>query len=172
MTKRTFCILAALLVLAMATTSFVSSQDTKRIIAPVMTHRADLSESALETSGEGTSSSTVQSPIDHYSVVLYGKDQVSGNLVAYIHCYYQGKNVATCEFYKDGTALPENRYKGGRIGLTYHWSHFDAVLDLLRNESPVFAAFIESTKVGYIATGTSTSSHGREPVGDGETTVY
>jgi len=172
MMKRIFCILTALLVLAVATTSVVSSQDLKKINTPVMTHLAPLSKPASETASADTSSSTIQSPIDHYSVFLYGRDQIGGNLVAYIHCYYQGKNVATCEFYKDGTALPENRYQGGRIGLTYHWSHFDAVLDLLRNESPVFAAFIESTKVGYIATGTSTSSHGREPVGDGENTVY
>jgi hypothetical protein len=113
-------------------------------------------------------SSTIQSPIDSYSVVLYGKDQTSGNLAAYIHCYYKGQNVASCEFYRDGTTLPPNRYQGGRIGLTYHWSQFDGVLDVLRNEKPVFVAFIESTKVGYIATGTSTSSHGEEPVGESE----
>jgi hypothetical protein len=74
----------------------------------------------------------------------------------------------SCEFYRDGTALPTNRYQGGRIGLTYSWSQFEAVLDVLRNETPVFVAFIESTKVGYVATGTSTSSHGNEPVGEGE----
>ena len=103
----------------------------------------------------------VSSQIDNYKVVLYGKGAGAHELVAFIHCYYKGKNVVTCEFYKDGATLPENRNKGGRVGLTYHWSHFGAVIDVLRNEKPLYFGFIESTKVGYISTY-------KEPVGEGE----
>jgi len=103
----------------------------------------------------------VSSPIDSYKVVLYGKGATSGELVAFIHCYYNRKNVMTCEFYKDGSALPQNRNKGGRVGLTYHWSHFYEVLDVLRNEKPLYFGFIESTKVGYVFTYS-------EPVGEGD----
>ena len=67
----------------------------------------------------------------------------------------------TCEFYRDGYALPDNRNKGGRVGLAYHWSHFGAVLDVLRNEKPLHFGFIESTKVGYVSTQ-------KEPVGEGD----
>ena len=102
----------------------------------------------------------ISSPIDKYKVVLYGKDATSGSMVAFVHCYYNGKNVVTCEFYPDGSALSENRNAGGRVGLTYHWSHFGAVVDVLRNEKPVYFGFIESTKVGYISTQ-------QEPVGEG-----
>ncbi|MBL8188522.1 MAG: hypothetical protein JNK38_10970 [Acidobacteria bacterium] len=102
----------------------------------------------------------ISSPIDKYKVVLYGKDATKGNLAAFIHCFYNGKNVMTCEFYQEGSALPENRNAGGRVGLTYPWSHFDAVLDVLRNEKPLFFGFIESTKVGYVSTQD-------EPVGEG-----
>jgi hypothetical protein len=102
----------------------------------------------------------VTSGIDKYKVVLYGQDALGGDLVAFIHCFLGGKNVMTCEFYRDGSALPENRNKGGRVGLVYPWSRFSAVLDVLRNEKPVFFGFIMSTKVGYVATQ-------EEPVGEG-----
>jgi hypothetical protein len=102
----------------------------------------------------------VSSPIDAYKVVLYGKDATGGNLVGFIHCYYNSRNVMTCEFYRDGTSLPENRNAGGRVGLTYYWSHFSAVMDVLRNEKPLYFGFIDSTKVGYLATYA-------EPVGEG-----
>ncbi len=102
----------------------------------------------------------ISSPINKYKVVLNGKDSTGGNLVAFIHCFYNGKNVMTCEFYREGSVLPENRNAGGRVGLTYPWSHFDAVLDVLRNEKPLFFGFIESTKVGYVSTQD-------EPVGEG-----
>jgi len=98
--------------------------------------------------------------IDKYKVVLYGEDALAGNLVAYIHCYHGKKNVMTCEFYRDGSTLPQNRYKGGRVGLVYPWSRFSAVLDVLRNERPLYFGFIMTTKVGYVATT-------REPVGEG-----
>ncbi len=102
----------------------------------------------------------ISSPIDKYKAVLYGKDTSSGDLVAFIHCSYSGKNVVTCEFYRDGGTLPDNRNAGGRVWLAYPWSHFGAVLDVLRNEKPLYFGFIESTKVGYVSTQD-------EPVGEG-----
>ena len=105
--------------------------------------------------------SFVSSQIDKYKVVLYGESALAGDLVAFIHCFYQGRNVVTCEFYEDGSILPTNRNQGGKVGLTYHWSHFAAVIDVLRNEKPLYFGFIESTKVGYIST------HA-EPVGEGD----
>ncbi len=45
----------------------------------------------------------ISSPIDKYKVVLYGKGAVASDLVAFFHCFYNGKNVMTCEFYRDGS---------------------------------------------------------------------
>jgi hypothetical protein len=98
-------------------------------------------------------------PIDNYKVVVYAK--LAGNLRAYIHCYYKRKLVLTCAFYKDGAALPDNNCTAQRAMLTYHWSHFDDIMDILRNEKPVYYMFIAKTKVGYINTLA-------EPVGEGE----
>jgi hypothetical protein len=102
----------------------------------------------------------ITSAIDQYKVVLYGEDATAGDLMAFVHCYHGGANVMSCEFYRDGSPLPQNRYKGGRVGLAYPWSRFSAVLDVLRNEKPVYYGFIMSTKVGYVATQ-------QEPVGEG-----
>ena len=99
--------------------------------------------------------------IDQYKAVLYGQDAIANDLAAFIHCYHGGKNVMTCEFYRDDSTLPENRYKGGRIGLVYPWSRFDEIIDVLRNEKPLYTAFIGSNKLGYICTN-------QEPVGEGD----
>ncbi len=102
----------------------------------------------------------VTAEIEKYEVVLYGQETDCGDLTAFIHCFNDSKNVMTCEFYREGAALPVNRYKGGRVGLVYPWSRFGSILDVLRNEKPVFFGFIMSTKVGYVATR-------EEPVGEG-----
>ncbi len=103
----------------------------------------------------------ISSPIDKYEVVLYGKDATDGDLAAYIHCFHNEKIVASCSFCRDGSTLPENRNQGGRVWLIYPWSHFGAMVDVLRNEKPLHFGFIESTKLGYVSTQS-------EPVGEGD----
>ena len=103
----------------------------------------------------------LKGPIDNYKVVLYGKNQTPESLVAFIHCFNGATNPLSCEFYADGSTIPENRFAGCRVGLVYPWSRFDAILDVLRNEKPIYYGFIFSTKVGYISTQW-------EPVGEEE----
>jgi hypothetical protein len=103
-------------------------------------------------------------PIDNYKVVLYGKNQTPESLVAFIHCFNGVTNVLSCEFYADGSTIPDNRFGGCRVGLAYPWSRFGAVLDVLRNEKPIYYGFIFSTKLGYISTQS-------EPVGEEETSA-
>jgi len=101
-------------------------------------------------------------PIENYKVVLYGKNQTPESLVAFIHCFNGSSNVLSCEFYADGSTIPDNRFGGCRVGMAYPWSRFDAVLNVLRNEKPIYYGFIFSSKVGYISTQS-------EPVGEEET---
>jgi hypothetical protein len=106
----------------------------------------------------------ISSVIDKYHVVIYGEDGSAGNLEAFIHCYSGTTNSMTCEFYTDGSALPQNRFAGGRVGLVYPWSKFSSVLDVLRSEKPVYFGFILTTKVGYVRTAL-------EPTGEGPVDV-
>ncbi|MEA3335023.1 MAG: hypothetical protein U9R25_03880 [Chloroflexota bacterium] len=100
------------------------------------------------------------SPITSYKAVFYGRSATSDTIGAFIHCYHGGQNVMSCVFYNDENNVPINA-KGPRVELRYPMSRFDSVLDIMRNEKPLYFGFIESTKVGYVATQT-------EPVGDGE----
>ena len=66
----------------------------------------------------------------------------------------------SCEFYADGSTIPDNRYGGCRgpgVSVVALCGHHD----VLRNEKPLYYGYIFSTKVGYIA---STM----EPVGEAE----
>ena len=60
----------------------------------------------------------ISSPIDQYKVVLYGEDENAGDLVAFIHCYNNCSNLVTCEFYREGSMLPNNKNRGGRVELS------------------------------------------------------
>lgn len=99
------------------------------------------------------------SPISSYKVVLYGEKGTS-TIGAFIHCFHNGANVMSCVFYNDENNVPANS-KGPRVDLRYPITKFANVLDVLRNEKPLYFGFIESTKVGYISTR-------EEPVGEGE----
>ena len=99
------------------------------------------------------------SPISGYKVVLYG-EKGGSTIGSYIHCFHNGKGVMTCAFYNDENNVPGNSKHGSVVHLNYPMSKFSYVLDILRNEKPLFFGFIEETKVGYVSTN-------REPVGDG-----
>lgn len=103
----------------------------------------------------------IASEIASYKVIRYGNSD--RNLDAFIHCYDASENnVASLVFWRDGAPLPQNHHIAGmRVELYYPTSAFAEILAILQNEKPLFFGFIESTKVGYLAT---TS----EPVGEQE----
>lgn len=103
---------------------------------------------------------TISSPITDYQAVIYGEDGASA-IGAYIHCFHEGRNVVTCVFHGETNVARNRRNEDGRVELHYPMSKFQPVLDILRNEEPLFFVFIESSAMGYIATN-------REPVGEGE----
>ena len=66
-------------------------------------------------------------------------------------------------FYPESTSLPANRKRAGRdmFDVHYHESAWGAIVDVLRNESPVRFSFSESNGATQIYTG-------QEPVGEEE----
>ena len=107
-------------------------------------------------------SDAISSSITDYQAVIYGEDGTSA-IGAYIHCFHEGRNVVTCVFHNESN-VPRNRLNAdGRVELHYPISRFPFVIDILRNEEPLFFVFIEATGSGYIATN-------KEGVGDGERT--
>ncbi len=66
-------------------------------------------------------------------------------------------------FYDDDHTLPPAiQYSSGIIGLNYHMSEFQPILDMLRNEKPVYIHYN-----GELNSRLTTSG---EPVGEGEIT--
>ena len=67
-------------------------------------------------------------------------------------------------FYPEDAALPDNRKRSGQntFDVYYPMSSWSALLDVLRNESPVYFSYSDSSNAAQIYTG-------REPVGEEET---
>lgn len=80
----------------------------------------------------------------------------------FVQVYMNGVNIGMINF-NDTSSPPANSVDAqGRIRLNMHTSDFDAVVDLMRNESPVYMWINEKNGIG----GISTSAN--EPVGEGE----
>lgn len=95
----------------------------------------------------------VSSPITSYKVVLYGNKE-GQQLGAFIHCYHANKNVMSALFYNDESSVPNNHWagEGYRVELKYPMSKFASIIDLLRNEKPLYFGYISDNSLGYIST--------------------
>ncbi len=67
-------------------------------------------------------------------------------------------------FMPDGTTLPNNRKRSGQsvFDIYYFKNDWEGILDVLRNETPVYFNYNDSGNVAQIYTG-------KEPVGEEET---
>jgi hypothetical protein len=107
---------------------------------------------------------TLAGEITNYEIELYSK--ATSGLGANITCLTTSGALVIMRFWKEGTPTPENTTtdissgdKRYYLGLRYH--EFARVVDLLRNEKPIWYSFQEERKWGSVRT---TS----EPVGEEE----
>lgn len=107
----------------------------------------------------------ITSEINHYWVHFQaGKSQ---DKIIYpriiIKCYHDEDFVLQANFYPDGMSLPENYHdvNSKLVYLRYHVSMYANIIDILRNEKPIYFSFSDKSKLGYIRTG-------KEPIGEGE----
>jgi hypothetical protein len=92
--------------------------------------------------------------------------QTGGGVTPEVDCFHQRKLVGTLLFHPDEVATPQNDVlpaADGAVLLRLHFtiSQFPHLIDLLREEKPLYLSFSESTHVGAVMTG-------QEPVGEGE----
>lgn len=66
-------------------------------------------------------------------------------------------------FLPDGSTLPDNRKRANQntFDIYYHMDAWAAIVDILRNESPVYFNFSDTSNAAQIYSGS-------EPVGEGE----
>jgi hypothetical protein len=74
-----------------------------------------------------------------------------------------GKYVGQLIFKPNGTALPQDNMTSGQVNLYYHLDDFDNIIDLLRNEKPMYLLWVGSGSGNE--NGIKTTA---EPVGEGE----
>ena len=107
----------------------------------------------------------IVSEINHYWV-HFQAGRTKNNLLyprAIIKCYHDDDYVLQASFYPDGKSLPENYHdvNSKLVYLRYPMSMYANIIDILRNEKPVYFSYSEKTNLGYIRTG-------KEPIGEGE----
>lgn len=103
-----------------------------------------------------------RSEVSGYKIMYYGQQE--GRVMgAVIHCYLEKKVVATLEFYHEqrGKDIPASRIRGTRPYLSFPMARYGDLVDILRNEAPLFVTFNDKSLMGYIATET-------EDIGEGE----
>jgi hypothetical protein len=74
-----------------------------------------------------------------------------------------GKSIGQLIFHPDGSVLPADTAPGGQANLHYHLENFENVIDLLRNEKPMYLLYSGSGP-GF-ENGIKTT---QEPIGEGE----
>ncbi len=82
---------------------------------------------------------------------------------AIIKCYHDDEFLVQLNFYSEKRTLPVNYHdeKFNLIYLRYPISMYGHILDILRNEKPIYFSYSPKTNLGFIRTG-------KEPVGEGE----
>jgi hypothetical protein len=105
--------------------------------------------------------------VKHYAVRIHGGPKGSGDgSRASIHLFDEKKRmVGHISFMDEGVELAADRKSGDVIYLALPSSTLEQVVDLLRNEGPIYIDWQETLKNAYLGTS-------QEPVGDGERIGY
>lgn len=104
--------------------------------------------------------------IDSYSVRIWSSrrtDNLSpGTALAGIYLYQGNTYRGYAYFFADDTPLNPPVYdaSGGRVFVHYNLSQFHAILELLRNEKPVYLYYFAPSNAGIYT--------GKEPTGEEE----
>jgi len=114
---------------------------------------------------------TVTHKIDEYSVQAYAND-LRGNYTrwaATVITFYSGKKrVGSAYFAREGFTAPDCVYSGGIIYYHAQGEQYERVLDLLRNEGPVYLRWAPHSDSAEPNDGNAYVYTGREPVAEEE----
>jgi hypothetical protein len=97
-------------------------------------------------------------PIDQYEV-MYSANAFPPR----IWLKDAGSYIGQLIFHPDGSALPADSKSGTQVNLHYHLENFANVIDLLRNEKPMYLLYVGSGPGNE--NGIKTTA---EPLGEGE----
>ena len=114
---------------------------------------------------------TVTKAIDEYSVQVYAND-LRGSRTRWastvIYLYSSGSHVGTAYFARDGHTAGDAVYSGGKIYYHAQGEQYERVMDILRNEKPVYLRWRSQSDSTETNDGDAYFYTGREPVGEEE----
>jgi hypothetical protein len=107
-------------------------------------------------------------PIVNFNIDEYFIEYSSNNPPE-INLSSASKCVGKLVFKPNGSILPPPTNPNGIVTLYYHLEDFQNIIDVLRNEKPVWLSFASITSP--VGSGTSYGGirTGKEPIGEGET---
>lgn len=110
--------------------------------------------------------------IEDYSVQVYANDlrgSITRWAAAVIYLYgNNGAHVGTAYFAREGHTAPDAVYAGNKIYYHAQGEQFERVLDILRNEKPVYLRWVSQNDATEANDGNAYFYTGREPVGEEE----
>lgn len=104
--------------------------------------------------------------VKKYSYMVFSSRYEENEVVSAIMLSSDDVFYGYVHFFADGTELPQAEKKYGLFYLYYHQKDFPAIIDMLRNEKPVFLIYIEDDYKNCRLTTLL------EPVGEGEDFPY
>ena len=114
---------------------------------------------------------TISFKIDSYAIEVYAKDMKGGRTRwgdKVIYLYSEGSNIAQAIFAREGFKAPEPYFSGGKIYFFAQAYQYPAVIDLLRNEKPVYVAWKPISDPKEPQDGDAYFYTGEEPAGEEE----
>jgi len=107
----------------------------------------------------------IESEINHYWVHFqagHSKETLIYPRVI-VKCYHDDDFILQLNFYPDNKNLPENYFdvKSNLVYLRFRLLAYANIIDLLRNEKPIYFSYSQKSKVGFVRTG-------KEPIGEGD----
>lgn len=84
--------------------------------------------------------------IERYSCMMFSSRSGDADMKAVIMITAENEFLGYLNFMADGAILPEPDKKYNLYYFYYHMSDMPSVIDLLRNEGPVYVFYMESNK--------------------------
>lgn len=102
----------------------------------------------------------ISKTFDSYQVWYYSAPQYKYRVM--IQLYYNRNFIGRILFMKEGEVLPTNYQINNRPYLHYDMADYAPMMDMLRNEKPLYIQFVPENGIGFIGT------RELEPVGEFE----
>lgn len=105
---------------------------------------------------------------DSYRIFYYHDKLFDSPTIATVLCFNGSRWVGWISFYPNDELLPRPNISGDRVDLFYHISQFSDIIDMLRQEKPLYISAIEPDRIGETSYSGFIGTAEKEPTGEEE----